>query len=1312
MDNQFNLLGHIIGKNLTYADHLAFEKTASGEAKVLFDEGIAVSCTAKLGILSFVVTFLSTYQNRTSGLLGVFNGNPNDDFLTADGYTFPYSESAQLNDSQIFTFGMTWKTTPGDTIFLYNTSNGESWYTYNNNSFQPMFLDNLLSSSDPALLKDANSSCNGDKNCIFDILSTGSFAVGSATMNSNTVYTERRVLMESFPPNISGSAIIMGSLKEKVLMSYTAEESVFSLLATSTDVIISENGSLSWLPSSSATVFATIIANNSKAITQLAITFILCNCSNNATCDYLNAVQRGEWNSSKFMTASCNCSDGWTGEFCTEDFNACLGNTCFNTSSCIDEPPPSSGFKCSPCPPGLSGDLAGIKCFDIDECYTNISSCEQICINTLGGYTCSCNTGYAPDPANAHLCKDINECALPSLNNCSNTFICINTNGSYYCECLPGYTGPNCSDVIQITTEQPTTKSNISQTTSTPVPPKSTEGTTLNVNPVTYSAHSPEQPSTLSLTASTSLKSTSHSVTEFVHTSMNSTYNTNATEMNAATPTATTTATSATSASSGAINSSVSTSTIVVGENTLRLFTATPTARRTVSSTSESTGTIRTSSASPPATNSTTSHATTTYTASTAPRITESMPLNMTSTITNATSPATSSVRTTIPYLTSTISTPRTTNNIREAVNISVNATSNYNATGISATSSTTTKVNAVSADTASSASSAGTTTVNSTTTVSASTFNSSSTTKGTSTVNATTSRETTTSKTPTSAASATTSSTDVIQKTTAQPTAKSNISQTTSTLVPPLSTGGTTLNVNPVTYSAHSPEQPSTLSLTASTSLKSTSHSVTEFVHTSMNSTYNTNATEMNAATTTATTTATSATSASSGAINSSVSTSTIVVGENTLRLFTATPTARHTVSSTSESTGTIRASSASPPATNSTTSHATTIYTASTAPRITESMPSNMTSTITNATTPATSSGRTTTPYLTSTISTTRTTNNIREAVNTSVNATSNYNATGISATSSTTTKVNAVSADTASSASSTGTTTVNSTTTVSASTFKSSSTTKGTSTVNATTSRETTTSKTPTSAASATTSSTGAPISNCSSTFCQVGSCFNGGTCTINTLTCTEQCKCPAPYEGSRCLSVANVFTPQPSKEIPKRIVGIKLWIKGENGSGLSDSSSVKYIGLQQAVNLTATGYLQAVMAFDKNTKILLNNVNGDALTTITSQFTYSNNATIITFLNENLMSTIISVFNSKTTSRRRRDTSAVTFGLMSPDNITDVQSGHQPARPITTNMSPCLNPIVHLWSILKPKTDQCEDPNIHQLHHGGEDPSGNL
>ncbi|KAK4716199.1 hypothetical protein R3W88_014537 [Solanum pinnatisectum] len=57
----------------------------------------------------------------------------------------------------------------------------------------------------------------------------------------------------------------------------------------------------------------------------------------------------------------------------------------------------------------------------------------------LGGYRCSCNTGYHGNPYLNQGCQDIDECADPSTNSCEK--ICTNTPGSYYCSCPNGYTG-------------------------------------------------------------------------------------------------------------------------------------------------------------------------------------------------------------------------------------------------------------------------------------------------------------------------------------------------------------------------------------------------------------------------------------------------------------------------------------------------------------------------------------------------------------------------------------------------------------------------------------------------------------------------------------------------------------------------------------------------------------------------------------------------------------------------------------------------------------------------------------------------------
>ena len=43
---------------------------------------------------------------------------------------------------------------------------------------------------------------------------------------------------------------------------------------------------------------------------------------------------------------------------------------------------------------------------DVDECATGNGSCDQVCVNAPGSYTCKCNTGYAL-AQDGHNCSGI-----------------------------------------------------------------------------------------------------------------------------------------------------------------------------------------------------------------------------------------------------------------------------------------------------------------------------------------------------------------------------------------------------------------------------------------------------------------------------------------------------------------------------------------------------------------------------------------------------------------------------------------------------------------------------------------------------------------------------------------------------------------------------------------------------------------------------------------------------------------------------------------------------------------------------------------
>jgi len=41
---------------------------------------------------------------------------------------------------------------------------------------------------------------------------------------------------------------------------------------------------------------------------------------------------------------------------------------------------------------------------DVDECATGSSGCGQLCVNTVGGFHCTCNAGYTLDITDYKTC--------------------------------------------------------------------------------------------------------------------------------------------------------------------------------------------------------------------------------------------------------------------------------------------------------------------------------------------------------------------------------------------------------------------------------------------------------------------------------------------------------------------------------------------------------------------------------------------------------------------------------------------------------------------------------------------------------------------------------------------------------------------------------------------------------------------------------------------------------------------------------------------------------------------------------------------
>ncbi|KAK7485812.1 hypothetical protein BaRGS_00022912 [Batillaria attramentaria] len=188
-----------------------------------------------------------------------------------------------------------------------------------------------------------------------------------------------------------------------------------------------------------------VLGGDGKTCTECPEGTYGADCSTTCTCNSQNTVSCDK------ATGSCSCDAGWEGFTCDDDIDECTpptSVTCPQYSRCVNS---AGGYECS-CDAGYymtSEDICavcldnfyGVNCAQVCGCNAATStSCDRV------NGACACEAGWT----GARCETDINECTTGTHDCNGDRVVCVNTPGSYGCGCVHGYTyleNRTCVDV-------------------------------------------------------------------------------------------------------------------------------------------------------------------------------------------------------------------------------------------------------------------------------------------------------------------------------------------------------------------------------------------------------------------------------------------------------------------------------------------------------------------------------------------------------------------------------------------------------------------------------------------------------------------------------------------------------------------------------------------------------------------------------------------------------------------------------------------------------------------------------------------------
>lgn len=136
-----------------------------------------VQITPERNALSIICHVPKLFNGKTRGLLGNFDGDPNNDFMLPNGTILSINST---DDRLIFgEFGQKWMTTEETSIFTYRDCLQHS--NFINLYYEPKFMSDGIVFENDELEEKANEICKDNQQCLFDIATTGQISIGDMT---------------------------------------------------------------------------------------------------------------------------------------------------------------------------------------------------------------------------------------------------------------------------------------------------------------------------------------------------------------------------------------------------------------------------------------------------------------------------------------------------------------------------------------------------------------------------------------------------------------------------------------------------------------------------------------------------------------------------------------------------------------------------------------------------------------------------------------------------------------------------------------------------------------------------------------------------------------------------------------------------------------------------------------------------------------------------------------------------------------------------------------------------------------------------